>query len=680
MFFALFLVSFESFGQKIVQIDSAASPVKDTTMREFEIIRGPSMRVIDTDTGTIQSIAGGAVVKQAGTKFSADSIVLNNDSHILQSYGNVHINDGDTVHIYSKYLSYDANRKYAFLKNSVKLTGRNGTLFTEELDYNLNTSIANYYKGGRIINEKNIITSKRGTYYADTRDVYFKDNVKMDGPKDHVRSDSLIYNMNDGGITFVSSTYIKNDDVEIRTSEGRYDSNTGDAFFSSRTNIKDSSGRIYTSNTMALEGETGKAQLEGNAIIIDSANGFSLLANQIFLDDKNNSFLATRKPLLMVKQKNDSTWIAADTIFSGLGYMLKKPTAVTGDSAEVLNKQQTEKIINVQADTPGTSALPGDFLNIPGGLRPPPPKVSDSLHQDINLISDSIQISVNDTSALHADGIKVDVRDSSEMTHDTDIGKTKTDSLLQKGINSTVVQDIRLDTLQPIIKSDTLVDSTGLKDSVINETEPLQKDSLQTTQLSDSTTISPDSARFFIAFHNVRIFNDSLQSVCDSLFISSVDSVFRLYQNPVVWNGSTQVSGDTMYLFTKNKEAERLYVFDRAVVANQTEEGFFNQMAGKTMNAFFKNNEFDSIRFRGSQAESIYYLREDDGSYFGVNRASGDVIEMLFKNGELDKVVFINQVPGMMYPMGQVPEDKQKLKDFEWLDNRRPKNKAELFQ
>ena len=68
---------------------------------------------------------------------------------------------------------------------------------------------------------------------------------------------------------------------------------------------------------MALENKSGNAQLEGDAVIIDSANGFIVSANQIFLNKKNNSFLATRKPVLIIKQKNDSTYIAADTIFSG---------------------------------------------------------------------------------------------------------------------------------------------------------------------------------------------------------------------------------------------------------------------------------------------------------------------------------------------------------------------------
>jgi len=189
-----------------------------------------------------------------------------------------------------------------------------------------------------------------------------------------------------------------------------------------------------------------------------------------------------------------------------------------------------------------------------------------------------------------------------------------------------------------------------------------------------------DSIRYFLAFHHVRVFNDSLQSVSDSLFLSSKDSVFRLYYDPVLWSGNSQITGDTIYLFTKNKQPERLYVFENGMVVNKTKEGFFNQMAGKTINGYFVDGKIDYMRVKGSQSESIYYLQDEDSAYIGMNRATGDVIDLYFQNEELKKVLFINEVKGVMYPMNQIPADQKQLKNFEWLESRRPKNKLELFE
>lgn len=619
------------------------------------------MRMIQTDTGTLQIIAGGAVVDQGRTRFSADSIILNNDTRILESFGRVHINDGDTVNIYSQYLRYMGLEKTAFLKNSVRLTGKKGTLVTQELDYNLNSGIANYYKGGRIVNNKNVVTSERGTYYADTRDVYFKQNVKMDGPKDHIRSDSLIYNMNDGGITFVSDTYVQNDEVEIRTSEGRYDTNSGDAFFSSRTNVKDTSGRIYTANNMALEGPTGNAQLEGNAVIIDSANGFSLLANQIFLNRNENSFFATKKPVLIIKEKDDSTYIAAEVIYSGISRLSDSAVKVPADAESPL----------LETISATTDSLAADSANMTLPVLEPAGRQSvDTIIPPNKVVSIQQAESAVHPKELPQDSTITHIEALRQPASDTLLLKPKEQAdTLRKPIPDFQETDTLPKPLVPVTNS-----ATPAKEAMANTVDTLQRPAV-----NDSLPAN-DSVRYFIAYHNVRIFNDSLQAVCDSLFISSRDSVFRLYREPVLWSGETQVAGDTMFLFTKNKEAERLYVFDQSIVSNQTKEGFFNQMAGKTLNAYFKNNKFDTIRLRGSQSESIYFLQEEDSSYIGMNRAAGDLIQMIFSEGELLKVLLVNEVIGNMYPMGQIPEDQRFLKNFQWLDERRPKNRAELFQ
>lgn len=659
----LVIIAGEFFPKILSGQNNPEPPTQDST-KEFEIIRGPSMRMMQTDTGTLQIIAGGAVVHQGKTKFFADSMIFNTDTRILESFGNVHINDGDTVNIYSQYLFYNGMAKFAHLTKNVKLTGRNGTLFTEDLDYDMNGGIANYYRNGKIINKKNIITSQNGTYYADTKDVYFKKDVKMDGPKDHIRADSLIYNMDDGNITFVSRTFLWNQEVEIRTTEGRYNTNNGDAFFSARTNVKDSSNRIYEANNMALEGKTGNAQLEGNAVIIDSANGFNLIANQVFMNNQNNSFLATQKPLLIVKEKKDSTYIAADTIFTGTGKMIDDQIVYPSDTATALNKQQTELIGRLKAD----SVISHKRL----------PKLSE------------IQ-GVTDTSLLGnevSDTLISYLRDKVSLEKDSATARLLTGSLIRPPADTAVVGDTLPppDTTNLASKDTTEIKKTTARTDSLNalgadslKAGPAATDSLSAPPVSDTTEKAKDTTRYFIAYHNVRIYNDSLQSACDSLFISSRDSVFRLYRSPIVWNGRTQVTGDTMFLFTKNKEPERLYAFNHSFVINQTTEGFFNQIEGKTLNARFRDNQFDSIRIRGSQAETIYYIQEEDSSYYGIERGTSDVIEMYFKDGALQKIPLINQVKGKIYPMWDMPEDQKRLKEFNWQDKRRPKSKTELF-
>ena len=607
----------------------------DTTVREFEIIRGPSMRSIRIDSVTnLQTIAGGAVVKQGTTIFSADSIAINPISHVAEAFGNVHINQADSVQTYAQYLKYIGEEKTAYLSKDVKLYDKKSTLYTQQLDYNLNTGIGNYYGGGKVINGKTTITSQEGTYYADTKDIYFKNDVVVNEPKNHITTDSLLYNMKSQNSNYSGNTHIVNKEVDIHTTEGTYDFNTGNALFTHRTTVKDSSNRIYIANNMALDNKSGNAQLEGNALVRDSAGGYIVLANQIFLNKTNNSFLATRKPVLIIKQKNDSIYVAADTIFSGYSTAVKNEAFVMRNDSVAHDSLHMQRLADSSLH-PSDSARP----NLPRRLK----SEKDSSYYMAHVI-DSLNVQKQKVTGEKKVDTIPPLNDSSEII------SIKKDSI---AIDSIIISPLKRDS---VTRSDSLV-----------------------LHNKDTTKIS-DSARYFLAFHHVRIYNDSLQSVCDSLFFSGQDSGFRLYYDPVIWSGHSQITGDTIFLFTKNKKAERLYAFDKGIIINRTTQGFYNQISGKTINGYFKDGAIDYARVRGSQAESIYYAQDNDSAYLGMNRATGDVIDLYFKKDDLKKVLFVNDIQGKFYPMRKIPSDQKYLKDFIWLDNRRPKTKLELFE
>ncbi len=639
--FLVFLnIGFNSYSQV------SPPPATNDTLREFEIIRGPSMRTIFIDSlTTLQTIAGGAIIKQNTTIFTSDSASINPTTHIVEAFGNVHINQADSVQTYSDYLRYVGTEKTAYLKRNVKLTDKKGTLYTQDLDYNLNTGIGNYHNGGKVYNRGNTITSREGTYYADTKDVYFRNNVDVIGPKNRIKADSLIYNMQTEVVAFTGNTNIKNQEVDINTTQGTYDLKTGNAFFTSRTSVKDSSGRIYIANSMALEDKSGNAQLEGNAIVRDSANGFIVTGNQIFLNKKNNSFLATRKPVMIIAQKDDSTYIAADTLFSGIGTHVNNAEIILAKNSAVRDSIPQDTLhVNLNSDSTHVGATPDST----SGLNPSH-KVDSS--GKISHVADFLKM--NDSiiekrqAAIPKDSIQV--IDSSQMTiRPKDLARRDTVSLDSSGY------------ILPSISMESLA--------------------LQNKKQKDSINKSDSAIRYFLAFHHVKIFNDSLQSICDSLFFSAKDSVFQLYYDPVVWSGRNQVAGDTIFLYTKNKKPERLYVFEKGMIINKTTQGFYNQIAGKTINGYFVDGKIDYMRVKGSQAESIYYAIDEDSAYIGMNRATGDVIDLYFKNDDLIKVLFVNDVKGKMYPMKEIPTEESRLKNFIWLDDKRPKNRLELFE
>jgi hypothetical protein len=139
-----------------------------------------------------------------------------------------------------------------------------------------------------------------------------------------------------------------------------------------------------------------------------------------------------------------------------------------------------------------------------------------------------------------------------------------------------------------------------------------------------------------------------------------------------------------MFVYTKNKKARRMYVFENALAINKIGPNFYNQIKGNTINAYFRNGVIDYIRAKGN-AESIYYTQDEGKAYVGVNKAKADIIDMIFKlnkdkANELYRVILRNDAEGTMSPMRKVNFDEMRLRGFKWQEEKRPKSKYELFQ
>ena len=509
----------------------AQQPIKDTLNvgKIINIIQSERYNFQDLgDTaGKFISLVGNAKVNQGKTHFNADSIVLNQKSNIMEAFGNIHINDADSIHTYSQYVKYLGKEKKAYLNNKVKLTDGKGVLTTDNLEYDVNTKEGIYLNGGKLVNGKTVLTSKEGYYHGNTRDVTFKKKVLLNGPDYKITTDTLLYNINTDIVTFVCPTKIKTGKRTIKTSEGWYNLKSKQAWFGSRPVIDDSSYTLVA-DSIHFNDSTGMGRLRGKVIYSskDSVGGFDLTAGYLDINKKTNTLLATDTPILIIKQNKDSIYITADTLY---GEPLDKLTRTT---------------------------------HVP-----------------------------------------------------------------------------------------TLRDSTY--------------------------KVSSDSSsnRYFRGYHNVKIFSDSMQAGGDSMFYSLKDSIFRLFTNPIVWTNDNQIMGDTIYMYTWHKKPEKMRVIENATAINKLNEKYFNQVSGNVINAFFNNGEISHIYTKGSPANNVYYAQDDHNKFIGVNKSSSDVINVYMANNKAEKVTFINNLEGTMYPMGQVNHEDIKVRHFRWDDSRKPKNK-----
>jgi lipopolysaccharide export system protein LptA len=288
-------------GNKIIQILAA---------RELQFLQQDSAHNFTIAVGNVR-------IKQEKTLFYADSVVVNRFDNSMEAFGNIHINDADSVHTYAQYLKYIGNTKKAQLRKKVRLTDGSGTLTTEELDYEVSQKIGVYRNGGKLVNKKTTLTSEQANYYGDTRDVIFTRKVVLVDPEYTIRTDTLQYNTQTESIRLSSPTRIVDSSKRIILTRNAYfDRKNKKGFLYERSQIIDTA-YTFTADDMALDDSTGRGEFRGNAVYRskDSTEGFDLIANNIKVDRKKDILLATIQPLLLIKQKGDTTFVAADTLY-----------------------------------------------------------------------------------------------------------------------------------------------------------------------------------------------------------------------------------------------------------------------------------------------------------------------------------------------------------------------------
>lgn len=309
---ALNLIANSSFAQPGIGIDTGKGKKLEIIVADrynFQKIEG---------VGDFVSLAGKVQIRQDKTLFYCDSAVLNQAANTIEAFGNIHINDNDSVHTYAQYLKFLGKEKMAYLNRNVRLTDGKAVLTTENLTYNTATHIGTYLNGGKVVNKSTVLTSREGYYYGDTRDVYFKKKVFLNDPDYKVTTDTLLYNTFTEIARFTVPTKIVAGKRTVRTSEGYYDLKNKKAVFGKRPTVVD---KDYTlvADDLAFDDASGFGEAQGNVVYKskDTVNPVNILANNVKSNSKTGGILATQHPLMIIKQAKDSIFVTADTLYSG---------------------------------------------------------------------------------------------------------------------------------------------------------------------------------------------------------------------------------------------------------------------------------------------------------------------------------------------------------------------------
>jgi lipopolysaccharide export system protein LptA len=173
------------------------------------------------------------------------------------------------------------------------------------------------------------------------------------------------------------------------------------------------------------------------------------------------------------------------------------------------------------------------------------------------------------------------------------------------------------------------------------------------------------------AWPKVQIFRGNLQGRCDSLTYDRQDSIIYLNRDPILWQAHNQMTSDSMEIRQKRGQIDQVRMFAKAFVIGEDTLHDFNQVKGRNILAYFKQNRVNRIDVLGN-AESLYYALDGDTVVTGVNKSLSATIRLAFVDGKIKTLSMLANPDATFIPPHELKEDDTRLKGYRWRPTERP--------
>lgn len=309
-----------------------------------------------------QIVKGSVKFRHGGMWMFCDSAYYYPQKNSLIAFGNVEMQQGDTLFVYADKLNYDGLSRFATLnrgpsRSKVILKNRNVTLTTDSLDYDVSSDRGWYSTGGILQDDVNNLTSVYGEYSPTTKQATFRQDVLLVNRKDGYRliTEELDYNTASHIADINTSTRIEGANDTIITTQGWYNTATDRAELTARSIIlhTDSNRNVTT-----LEGDsiiydklsrTSRAYMFRNRaknprpmILTDTARKVTLIGGYGEYNEETRRALSTEYPLLMEYSRPDTLFLRADTVLSFIESHSPLEISVRTDSVYVDNEDEPD--------------------------------------------------------------------------------------------------------------------------------------------------------------------------------------------------------------------------------------------------------------------------------------------------------------------------------------------------
>jgi lipopolysaccharide export system protein LptA len=228
-------------------------------------------------------------------------------------------------------------------------------------------------------------------------------------------------------------------------------------------------------------------------------------------------------------------------------------------------------------------------------------------------------------------------------------------------------------------------DSTSLVTGRAEMIQAFTKDSL--FMHADTLFATTDSAgkRLIHCYNHVRFFKPDMRGKCDSLTLSESDSLLEMYTDPVIWNNANQITGEHIQIKTYDGVIEHMEITENAFIISQQDTTLapdsafdFNQIKGRNLLAFFRDNDIYKINITGN-GQTIYYAEEEDGSKFGLNRLDCSNMTLYLDSNQIKDIRFYVEPKATLHPIESLTPDLMYFRYFSWRYLEKPASREDIF-
>lgn len=727
----LLLVSFGLFAQNTEQKDSLVRLLGCDELQQVEEY-GQSYR----------KALGHARFEHNSTLLICDTALWNVNQNVINAFGNVQIIQNNTVLSSESLDYLIDQNLAQFRGALVQLRDKDGnTLRTTDLDYNTKDSVAVFRNGGALRDKDGqIIESDDGHYYSKLKTFSFTNNVNMYTDSIFVKTDDLDYNTGTNVATFGTGTNAWRDNNMLSSQAGFYERTLEKFTFFRNVHILTENQEAWA-DTLVYYRVPNNVEMFGHVELLDTTRNVAAVAGYVQYIDSLSFIKLTREPAVIAiseqGEKRDTAYIGADTLIlrsipkcdvdsseisnsaSRLKeinvdpvteYRRKAYEAAKAAAEEARKKREEEDPNAAGASDRGASVVK------PGGKPTGKPAGKAGGKLTGKPAGKATGTATGKTAGTTAgktgdnSGGKA-ISKSGKLSGDAMIGDPVTkghqglpapwDDVIEYAPPRFQLPDTLKTSPDTVrVPSDSLAAKTL---SAVTEpvsvtepaevTDPQSPDSL--TVPTDSLTVPGDSLHvptdslslapkdstkisFIYGIRNVKVFRNDMQVACDSLAYTDLDSLIRLYENPIVWNEiKRQYSADSITVIVKNQSIDRASLMSNAFIIVQEDTLSYDQIRGTEMMAYFDSTgalrRFDSM----GGASGVFYI-EENGSLATVNKFESKMLTATLKDGNIQDLNYFDAVKTDAYPVVQMKKDEKILKGFDWQPDKRPKGPEDI--